>query len=120
MLTTHQAEMYTRIVGALVDPTGRCYVAAEAVYHAIGGKASGWVPQVMRLPGGFALRDGSCVYAATHWYLRSADGLYVLDPTVHQFTEAPGYYGRGCGFLTKGPSRRARELLREAGLCSVR
>lgn len=116
MLTTHQAESYTRIVGALGDPTGRCYVAAEAVYHAIGGKASGWVPQVMRLPGGFALRNGSALYAATHWYLRSADKLYVLDPTVHQFTEAPGYWGRGCGFLTQYPSRRARELLREAGL----
>lgn len=116
MLTTKQADSLVRILTAMGDPTGQCYVVAEAVWHAFGGKKSGWTPMVMRLPGGTPLKNGACLYAATHWYLRwDADGA-VLDPTVAQFLFPIPYYGRGCGFLTKAPSKRAQTLLAKAGL----
>ena len=47
-----------------------------------------------------------------HWYLRHASGL-VVDPTAQQFRTKPPYgRGRGRGFLTRGPSKRARALMR--------
>jgi hypothetical protein len=37
----------------------------------------------------------------------------ILDPTVKQFKTKPNYYeGRGRGFLTKKPSKRARALMK--------
>lgn len=118
MFDTKASEVFTRIVTALGEPTGKCYVAAEALYHALGGKAAGLKPCVMRLPGGFNLRDGASLYRATHWYLldTSRHPYLVLDPTVAQFVEAPEYFpARGCGFLTKRPSKRALILLDRAG-----
>jgi hypothetical protein len=48
----------------------------------------------------------------THWFLRHDNGT-ILDATVSQFRTAPDYTkARGCGFLTKQPSRRAAALLR--------
>jgi hypothetical protein len=48
----------------------------------------------------------------THWFLRHTSGL-VMDPTVSQFRSPPDYTkARGCGFLTKQPSKRAHELMR--------
>jgi len=47
----------------------------------------------------------------THWYLQHSSGL-IIDPTVIQFAIKPDYLkGKGCGFLTKQPSRRAFELM---------
>lgn len=60
-----------------------------------------WKPCVMRLPSG-----------DTHWYLRDRKTDEVLDGSVEQFDAPPAYdLGRGCGFLTKQPSRRCQELL---------
>lgn len=109
--------VFARIVTAVGDPGGQCYCASEALYHALGGKRAGWVPQVIRWPAGrgpicwtFGLRS------STHWYLQHRDGT-ILDPTVAQFTRNPDYaLGGGCGFLTRRPSKRARAILRKAGL----
>ena len=36
----------------------------------------------------------------------------IIDPTASQFKIKPPYHrGRGSGFLTKGPSKRARALM---------
>lgn len=80
---------------------GNCYVAAEALYHLLGGKNSGWVPQVMS------------VGLDTHWFLRHRATGLVVDPTARQFGKTPPRYeaARGTGFLTKGPSRRAKALM---------
>lgn len=84
---------------------GHCYVASEALYHAAGGASGPWKPETVRHEGG------------VHWYLRHRTRGHVLDLTAEQFTAPPPYAeGRGRGFLTKQPSRRAAELLRRAGL----
>lgn len=78
---------------------GNCYVTVEALYHLLGGKRSGFVPHTLRHEGD------------VHWYL-AGNGM-VLDPTVMQFKTKPDYsLGRGRGFLTKKPSRRARDMMK--------
>jgi hypothetical protein len=89
------------------DPTtGHCYVAAEALYHALGGAP--WRPEVLNhkaWPQG--LKRGE-----THWYLRNTLNRLVYDPTMYQFeSPVPYHKGKGCGFLTKAPSLRAAILL---------
>ena len=80
-------------------PRGNCYVTCESLYHLIGGKAAGWTPCSLRHEGD------------THWFLRHESGI-VLDPTVSQFKTTPDYtLGRGRGFLTKQPSKRASALM---------
>jgi hypothetical protein len=80
---------------------GACYVAAECLYHLLGGKAAGYQPQV-----------GRDAEGGTHWWLTGPGG--IIDPTAAQYTarglEPPYAQGRGCGFLTREPSRRARLL----------
>lgn len=82
---------------------GNCYVCCEAIYHLLGGKAAGWQPMCMRWEGD------------THWFLRRrvvGDVYMTFDPTASQFKVKPDYsLARGKGFLTKGPSRRARALM---------
>lgn len=79
---------------------GNCYVTCEALYHLLGGKAAGYVPMSMK--------HGH----ETHWFLRHESGL-ILDPTVSQFKTKPDYRkGRGRGFLTRRPSRRAQLLMK--------
>lgn len=91
-----------------VDSAGHCYVASEVLWHALGGPASGLVPTCMRWEG------------ATHWWLRDRATGEVLDPTADQFhvrpTAADYARGRGCGFLTRAPSKRARMLAAHAGI----
>lgn len=78
---------------------GNCYVASEALYHALGGKRAGWTPMRMRVPGD------------THWFLRHASGV-IVDPSRQQFRKPLDYSkARGAGFLTRRPSKRARILL---------
>ncbi|MBS2040485.1 hypothetical protein JST97_36195 [bacterium] len=78
---------------------GHCYVASEALYHRLGGKAAGWTPQSIRHEGG------------PHWYLKNQDGT-ILDATADQFeTPVPYAQGKGCGFLTRQPSARTQHLL---------
>jgi hypothetical protein len=100
--------MNERIIAALTDDlrrapwhgspnplAGHCYVASESYWHLAGGAASGLTPQVIRHEG------------ASHWYLRGADGQ-IIDLTAGQFqTPVPYAQGRGCGFLTRQPSKRA-------------
>lgn len=86
-------------------PRGNCYVTSEALYHLLGGKEAGWMPCTVRHEG------------TVHWYLVNTRmegpfGYFVLDATASQFKTRPLYFlGRGRGFMTRGPSRRARELM---------
>ena len=93
---------------------GNCYVTCEALYHLLGGKKNGYMPMVMRHEGD------------THWFLRWEDPDHLvsnsmwsrppvyLDPTASQFKSKPRYSkARGCGFLTKKPSKRAKELMKK-------
>jgi hypothetical protein len=78
--------------------SGHCYVASEAAWHLLGGTKSTWRPQVAR------------VGDITHWWLQGPDG--ILDITAGQFADPFDYsLGRGCGFLTKQPSKRAQRLM---------
>lgn len=80
---------------------GNCYYASEALYHILGGKRAGWVPNVMRLPNG-----------ETHWFLRHRETHMILDPSRLQFLKDPLYENsRNTGFLTKRPSKGARKVM---------
>lgn len=96
---------------------GNCYAAAEALYHILGGKKAGWTPMVARLPWA----------NETHWFLRKRcpngyadwDSFHILDPSRRQFTRKQRSQlidvyvnARPCGFLTKRPSKKARDLMR--------
>lgn len=77
--------------------TGHCYVASEALSHLLGSE---WVPTFIR-------HEGS-----PHWYLTHRVSGEVLDVTASQFSTPPPYgLGRGKGFLTKRPSKRAETVL---------
>jgi hypothetical protein len=91
-----------------VDSAGHCYVACEVLYHALGGPLGAWRPTHLRHEG------------ASHWFLRDRYSGAVMDPTADQFatppTAADYARGRGCGFLTRAPSKRARKLAALAGI----
>lgn len=83
---------------------GACYVVSEAAYHILGGSFNGFKPMVGR------------VGDMTHWWLQW--NSRIIDPTKSQFMhykELKKFYdaGRGCGFLTKEPSKRAMALIRK-------
>lgn len=77
---------------------GHCYVAAEALWHLL--KDPAWVPQHLN-------------HGGPHWYLKHSTTGEILDPTHDQFESCPIPYhrGRGKGFLTLKPSRRAAVVL---------
>jgi len=86
---------------------GHCASATQAAYYMLGGKKSGYVPQVAKED------DGT-----THWWLRHRQTGHVIDPTKEQYTsqgEKPPYdLGRGCGFPNPNPdapSRRGQEII---------
>ncbi len=83
-------------------PNGHCYHASEAVYHLLGGSASGYVPH-------YEDRGG-----ATHWYLVHQSGR-VLDVTDGDWegedSEHAGF-GEPKPFYTAWPSKRAAEVIR--------
>lgn len=80
--------------------TGHCYVASEALYHLMGGRKSGWVPHNIKHEGD------------QHWYLKNKETGEIIDPTAGQFkTPVPYHLGRGKGFLTAEPSKRAAQLI---------
>lgn len=83
------------------DVKGHCYAASEALYHLLGGKATGYTPMSARDDAG-----------GTHWWLRGPTG--ILDPTAAQYLPGKPPYarGRGRGFQTVKPSRRAAEIIR--------
>lgn len=90
--------------------TGNCYVTCEALYHLLGGKRAGLKPMYVKHEGG------------SHWFLVQRVDItimghfreVVLDPTVSQFKTKPDYSkAKGKGFLTKKPSKRAKELMKK-------
>lgn len=88
------------------SPTeGHCYAASEALYHLLGGKSEGYVPCVASFE-----ENGEKL---THWWIRKGNQVY--DPTAEQFTsinqEPPYHLGKGAGFLTKLPSKRAQTII---------
>ncbi|NIT79673.1 MAG: hypothetical protein GWN58_33490 [Anaerolineae bacterium] len=91
---------YRRQVEAGANPlTGHCYVASEALYHLCGGAESGLTPCSVRHEG------------TVHWYLKTLTND-PIDPTAAQFkTPVPYEQGRGRGFLTKQPSKRAQTVI---------
>lgn len=90
--------------GGPTASAGHCYAASESLYHALGGKASGFVPANVK------------AFGASHWFLRCPDGS-ALDPTWDQFPGmAPYAEAKGCGFLTREPSARARAMMEASGL----
>lgn len=87
---------------------GHCYVAAEALFHRLGGREAGWQSFMLN----HALWPQGCDEGETHWFLKHRSGM-VADPTAGQYEGQPIAYeqGRACGFLTKQPSRRAAVVL---------
>ncbi len=80
---------------------GNCYVTSEALYHLLGGKNAGWKPMMIRME------------ADTHWFLINIKTGQRVDATATQFgDELPPYHkAKGCGFLTKTPSKKAKALM---------
>lgn len=79
---------------------GNCYYTCEALYHLLGGKKAGYKPMHLRHEN------------ESHWYLQHASGL-IIDPTASQFKNLPNYLdGKGKGFLTKQPSKKATALMK--------
>ena len=80
---------------------GHCYVASEAIYH-------------LAKKEGITLKPMFVYHEHTpHWYL--SDSGEVLDPTKEQFSTSVDYSaGKGKGFLTKRPSKRATTLIKRA------
>lgn len=80
--------------------SGHCYVASEALYYLLGGMYSGLKPMQVHHEG------------TSHWYLQDKTSEEIIDITADQFkTPVPYQNGKGRGFLTKGPSKRAMRLL---------
>ena len=82
-------------------PAGLCYVGTEALWYLLGGSESGYTPHYIRLDG------------ETHWFLKNKSGE-VLDVTRDQFPNRqwlPYHEGKGCGFLTKRPSKRTKVII---------
>jgi hypothetical protein len=78
---------------------GFCYILSEAYFHLSGGKNSGLKPCNIRHEG------------ASYWYLVDKENN-IIDLTASQFEKLPNYdEGRGRGFLTKLPSKRAKILM---------
>jgi len=79
---------------------GHCYVATEAFYALMGGKAAGWTVNWVK-------HEGS-----THHFLRNPRGE-VVDLTADQFkTPVPYEQGKRFGWMTgETPSERAQILL---------
>lgn len=83
---------------------GHCYVACEALYH-LGAREDGWLPHQLHYVG------------LSHWYL--ARGDEIADPTSEQFAAPVPYArGRGRGFLTGLPSKRAQRVLDAVKICA--
>lgn len=86
--------------GAANCMAGHCYVASEALYHILGAKEAGWTPMHVSHEGG------------PHWYLKNRHSGKVIDATADQFqTPVPYHLGKGKGFLTALPSKRANIVI---------
>lgn len=82
--------------------SGFCYVASET-YYSILGRWEGLKPARL-------MHDD-----IAHWYLRGPNTGNIMDVTGDQFATTPDYdTGKGCGFLTKNPSKKAQILIKSA------
>jgi hypothetical protein len=77
---------------------GHCYVATEVLFHLMGSK------EVKPCCG----KDEKGI---VHWWLQYKKSGKKIDVTSQQYfsqgTNPPYEVGKGCGFLTKQPSKRA-------------
>jgi len=82
---------------------GHCYIAAEALWYLLG--CNNWKPMCAS----YKDKHGK----ATHWWLEHKKTREIADPTKEQyFPDNPPYHmGKGIGFLTKHPSKRAMIIL---------
>lgn len=82
---------------------GHCYIATEALYHLLGNQE--WKPMCAS----YIDEKGK----ATHWWLINKMTGDILDPTKEQYyPDIPPYHlGKGVGFLTKNPSKRAKIVI---------
>jgi hypothetical protein len=84
---------------------GFCYVLSECMFHLFPGEF---------MPYRINWGDGG-----SHWFLRFSDGS-IFEPNMKNAAEIPGLHyedaRRRRGFLRKQPSKRARTLLKRAGL----
>jgi hypothetical protein len=80
---------------------GHCYVASEALWHI--------TEKCLHV---YRARDD---FGVVHWWLENDEGV-IYDCTAQQYTDlgrTPPYTkGRRSGFLTKEPSKRAKELIK--------
>lgn len=79
---------------------GHCYVAAESLWWLLG--CVDWTPYCAS----YQDEGGK----ATHWWLVNKQTRKIADPTKEQYLpdEPPYHLGRGNGFLTKKPCKRAQ------------
>ena len=98
-------ELGKLILKILGTPKDNCYIASEAYYHIMGGKLAGYKPVQ-----GYYKYANPCKGEVSHWWLEK-NGK-VIDITAAQFDTPVDYSkGRGRGFLTKNPSKKAKELI---------
>lgn len=84
--------------------SGHCYVASEALWYLLEDNSE-WKPMMAS-----CYDEGEKI---THWWLENKITGEILDPTKEQYeNESPPYLvGKGCGFLTKTPSKRAKIVI---------
>lgn len=83
---------------------GHCYIAAEALWHLLGPKD--WKPMCASYEDEYG--------KATHWWLvKRSNTNIIADPTKEQYEpdNPPYHIGKGSGFLTTKPSKRAQIVL---------
>ena len=82
---------------------GHCYVAAEALWYLLG--KDNWKPMCA------SYQDE--LGKATHWWLVHKKTNKIADPTREQYLpDVPPYHlGKGSGFLTNTPSKRAQIVM---------
>tara|TARA_Y100000294_G_C8306740_1_gene237000 strand:+ start:129 stop:410 length:282 start_codon:yes stop_codon:yes gene_type:complete len=89
---------------------GHCYVATETLYHLMGSK------EVKPVCG----RDNDGI---VHWWLEYKKSGKKIDVTFDQYFsvgKVPPYEkGRGSGFLTKEPSKRAKIVMDKMKTLSI-
>ncbi len=83
---------------------GHCYVATEVLYH------------LMETKNEVKPCCGKDENGITHWWLQYRKSGKVVDVTADQYLtkdKVPPYeQGRGTGFLTKNPSKRAQIVIK--------
>lgn len=81
--------------------TGHCYVATEAAYHLLSEEDKKiYKPAILKINGD------------THWFLKNILDNTIIDITKDQFNFTLKYENsKGCGFLTKLPSKRTTILI---------